>query len=58
MIAYLNDILIYSDNLDNHRKHILKGLEALSEAGLYLNSINKLSSTLGLLSPPVEQRWT
>jgi hypothetical protein len=34
--AYLNDILIYSDNLDNHRNHILKVLEALSKAGLQL----------------------
>jgi hypothetical protein len=34
--AYLDDILIYSDNLDDHRKHVLKVLEALSEAGLYL----------------------
>jgi hypothetical protein len=34
--AYLDDILIFSDNLDEHRKHILKVLEALSEAGLHL----------------------
>jgi hypothetical protein len=34
--AYLDDILIFSDNLDEHRKHVLKVLEALSEAGLHL----------------------
>jgi hypothetical protein len=34
--AYLDDILIFSDNLDEHRKYVLKVLEALSEAGLHL----------------------
>jgi hypothetical protein len=34
--ANLDDILIFSDNLDEHRKHILKVLEALSEPGLHL----------------------
>jgi hypothetical protein len=34
--AYLDDILIYSDNLKDHRDYILKVLEALSEAGLHL----------------------
>jgi hypothetical protein len=34
--AYLDDILIYSKNLNNHQNHILKVLEALSEAGLHL----------------------
>jgi hypothetical protein len=36
LTAYLNDILIYSDNLKEHRKHVLKVLEALSEVGLHL----------------------
>jgi hypothetical protein len=34
--AYLNNILIYSDNLKDHWDHVYKVLEALSEAGLYL----------------------
>jgi hypothetical protein len=34
--AYLDDILIYSDNLIDHRDHVHKVLEALSEAGLHL----------------------
>jgi hypothetical protein len=34
--AYLDDILIYSDNLNDHRNHVLKVLEALSKAGLHL----------------------
>jgi hypothetical protein len=34
--AYLDDILIYSDNLKDHRDHVLKVLEALSKAGLHL----------------------
>jgi hypothetical protein len=34
--AYPDDILIFSDNLDEHRKHVLKVLEALSKVGLHL----------------------
>jgi hypothetical protein len=34
--AYLDDILIYSDNLEDHWRHILKVLEALTKAGLHL----------------------
>jgi hypothetical protein len=34
--AYLDDILIYSDNLKDHQDHVLKVLKALSEAGLHL----------------------
>jgi hypothetical protein len=34
--AYLDDILIYSNNLNDYQNHILKVLEVLSEAGLYL----------------------
>jgi hypothetical protein len=34
--GYLDNILIYSDNLEEHRTHILKVLAALSEAGLHL----------------------
>jgi hypothetical protein len=34
--AYLNDILIYTHNLNNYQNHVLKVLEALSEASLHL----------------------
>jgi hypothetical protein len=34
--AYLDDILIYIDNLEEHKKNVLKVLEALSEVGLHL----------------------
>jgi hypothetical protein len=34
--AYLDDILIYSNNLEEHKKYVLKVLKALSEAGLHL----------------------
>jgi hypothetical protein len=34
--AYLDDILIYSDNLEDHWRHVLKVLEALTKAGLHL----------------------
>ena len=35
--AYIDDILIYSDNLTEHRKHINLVLEALRGADLQLN---------------------
>ena len=34
--AYLNDILIYSETLEEHQAHIKKVLEALSKVGLHL----------------------
>jgi hypothetical protein len=36
VIAYINDILIYSNNRNNHQNYVLKVLEVLSEAGLHL----------------------
>lgn len=35
--AYIDDILIYSDNLDDHRKHVDQVLSALNTAGLHLD---------------------
>ena len=35
--VYINNILIYSDNLTEHQKHIKFVLEALCGAGLQLN---------------------
>ena len=34
--AYLDDILVYSDTLDQYKIHVRWILEALSSAGLYL----------------------
>jgi hypothetical protein len=34
--AYLDNILIYSDNLEDHRRHVLKVLEVLMKVGLHL----------------------
>jgi hypothetical protein len=31
----IDDILIYSDNLEDHRRHVLKVLEVLTKAGLH-----------------------
>jgi hypothetical protein len=36
--AYLDDILIYSDNLKEHKEHVQKGMISLKEASLYLNA--------------------
>jgi hypothetical protein len=33
-IVYLDDVLIYSDSLEDHRKHVKLVLQALREAGL------------------------
>jgi len=36
VITYLNDILIYSDDLETHRSHVHKVLEKLNERTLYV----------------------
>jgi cell fate regulator YaaT (PSP1 superfamily) len=38
-IAYLDDILIYSDNLEQHRQHIRSILERVEEVGLMLKAL-------------------
>lgn len=35
-VVYLDDILIYSDDLESHKKHVAKVLEKLLEAGLFV----------------------
>lgn len=35
--AYIDDILIYSDNLEDHRRHVRIVLQALREAGLQID---------------------
>jgi len=35
--AYIDNILVYSDNLQDHKKHVRLVLEAMSEAGLQLD---------------------
>jgi hypothetical protein len=37
VIAYLDDILIYSENEEDHVKHVTKVLEALSSTGMKVN---------------------
>src|SRR5260221_4021334 len=37
MVGYLDDILIYSDSLEDHRDHICEVLHCLHTAGLYTN---------------------
>src|SRR5258705_1590551 len=37
MIGYLDDILIYSDSLDEHKDHVRDMLQQLRDAGLYAN---------------------
>ena len=36
--AYLDDILIYSETLEQHQAHVKKVLEALSKVGLHLKA--------------------
>lgn len=38
LIIYLDDFLIYSDNIKEHRKHVRQVMERLLESGLYLKS--------------------
>src|SRR5438046_6912466 len=38
VIAYLNDILIYSENKKDHEKHVKKILRRFQEKNLYLKS--------------------
>ena len=38
VIAYLNDILIYSENEKNHKKHVEEILKKLQKKKLYLKS--------------------
>ena len=38
VIAYLDDILIYSENKKDHKKHVKKVLKKLQEKNFYLKS--------------------
>src|SRR5436190_19340039 len=38
IIAYLNNILIYSENEENHEKHVKKVLRRFQEKNLYFKS--------------------
>src|SRR6266446_9428125 len=37
VVGYIDDILIYSDSIDQHRDHVQEVLRRLQEAGLYAN---------------------
>src|SRR6266478_6331703 len=37
VVGYIDDILIYSDSVDQHRDHIREVLRCLQKAGLYVN---------------------
>src|SRR5260221_711751 len=37
MVGYLDDILVYSDSLEDHRNHVWEVLQHLCKAGLYTN---------------------
>src|SRR5258707_8735564 len=57
MVGYIDDILIYSDSIDQHRDHIREVLRRLQEAGLYTNpkKCNFHTDTieyLGFILPP------
>ena len=46
MITYLNDILIYSDDLEMHRSHMHKVLKKLNKRTLYVKkSKSKFEAT-------------
>lgn len=38
MVVYLDDILIYSDNIDIHHDHVCQVLGKLREAGLFVKA--------------------
>jgi len=40
VVIYLDDILIYLENLDNHQKHVKEVLGWLKDNGLYASVIN------------------
>src|SRR5258706_1514568 len=37
MVGYLDDILVYSDSLEDHQNHVQEVLRCLRKAGLYTN---------------------
>ena len=62
--AYLDDIMIYSDNELEHEIHVKKVLERLRNAGLQADikkcefRVKRTKATLDLLSALVALRWT
>ena len=45
MITYLNDILIYSEDLETHRKHVQKILKKLKKKALYVKQLKNRLKT-------------
>ena len=59
VVVYLNDILIYLDNKEDHRKHVREVLRRLRKHSLMPNPKNVSStrnpwSTLGTVSHPLD----
>ena len=55
--AYLDDILIYSDTLEEHKIHVRKVLEALQAAGILLQAekcefLTQQTTYIGLIVSP------
>ncbi|EEB89413.1 hypothetical protein MPER_12489 [Moniliophthora perniciosa FA553] len=49
MVVYLDDILIFSENMDDHRKHVKEVLQCLEKHGLHCNPTKKVKDIQSFL---------